>query len=279
MDPLAPLADLPGVADALARARTACEELRWHEAYRRRWREVRAEAGVRSARASAALDGGRVPLDAVRSFAVGGTVPVSAPYLLASGALRAAALVEGLMPDLGARHAPALPPLAQLLARVHAAAAAGLVDDDELGILRASAPPQDLTGLGPAPIGDDLAARVALLGSVLDATRAPALVVAAVLHGELLTLRPFVAGNGVVARAVARLVLTTRGLDPTGSVVCEAGWADAPNPYLGAAAGFAIGTGDAVGRWIALCADGVVAGAGAARSVADAVLGGSLRVP
>ncbi|HEY8721218.1 MAG TPA: cell filamentation protein Fic, partial [Pengzhenrongella sp.] len=70
-DPLAPLAELPGVADAVARARAACEELRWHEAFRRRWREVRAEATVRSARASAALEGARVPVDVLRDAARG----------------------------------------------------------------------------------------------------------------------------------------------------------------------------------------------------------------
>lgn len=277
MDPLAALTDLPGVADALARARTACEELRWHEAYRRRWREVRVEAGIRSARASAALDGGRVPVEAVRSMAVGGTARPGLPFVLAGGALRAAALVESLMPDLGARQTPALPPFGQLLARLHTAAASGLVPTADLGRLRQGDPPQDLTGLGVAPAGEELAARLALLGSLVDASRAPALVVAAVVHGELLTLRPFVAGNGVVARAVFRLLLTSRGLDPTGSVICSAGWSASPNPYLGTAAGFATGDGAAVGRWIVLCADGVVAGAAAAREVADAVLGGSLR--
>ncbi|RMI03448.1 cell filamentation protein Fic, partial [Cellulomonas triticagri] len=54
---MAPLLDLPGVRDAVDRARTACEELRWHEGFRRRWREVRAEADLRAARASAAVDG------------------------------------------------------------------------------------------------------------------------------------------------------------------------------------------------------------------------------
>ena len=44
-DPLAPLLDLPGVADAVDRARIACEELRWHEAYgSRAWILTRDEA-------------------------------------------------------------------------------------------------------------------------------------------------------------------------------------------------------------------------------------------
>ncbi|MFS0705943.1 hypothetical protein AB6N23_15640, partial [Cellulomonas sp. 179-A 9B4 NHS] len=59
-DPLAALAAVPAVAEAVAAARAACEELRWHEAFRRRSREVRAEAGLRAAAASAALDGAPV---------------------------------------------------------------------------------------------------------------------------------------------------------------------------------------------------------------------------
>lgn len=301
-DPLAGLAALPGVVEAVDAARRACEELRWHEAYRRRWREVRAEAGLRSARASAALDGARVPLDVVRALAVGAEAdprvaaggaaqpgparlvrrdgaPVdrSAPDVaVAAGALRVAAEVERLMPELGARGAAALPPFAQLAARLHAAAGRGWVADDDLGRLRTDQPPLDLRGLGAAPSGPDVAARLELLGRVLRETRVPAVVVAAVVHGEVLALRPFVAGNGLVARALSRLVLTSRGLDPTGSLVPEHTWATAPNPYLSAAAGFATGTPDGLASWVGFCARGAVDGAREARSVADAVLAGRL---
>ncbi|MBB2922372.1 Fic family protein [Cellulomonas cellasea] len=297
-DPLAGVAALPGVAEAVDAARRACEELRWHEAYRRRWREVRAEAGLRSARGSAALDGARVPLDVVRALAVGegpdsrgtaapGPAPQaaaepaagarSAPDVaVAAGALRVAAEVERLMPELGARGAAALPPFGQLAARLHAAAGRGWVADDDLGRLRTTQVPLDLRGLGAAPSGADVAGRLDLLNRVLRETRAPALVVAAVVHGEVLALRPFVAGNGLVARALSRLVLTSRGLDPTGSLVPEQAWSAAPNPYLSAAAGFATGTPDGLAGWVAFCARGAVDGAREARTVADAVLAGRL---
>ncbi|MGW6129586.1 cell filamentation protein Fic [Cellulomonas sp. NPDC055163] len=353
-DPLAGLAALPGVAEAVDAARRACEELRWHEAYRRRWREVRAEAGLRSARGSAALDGARVPLDVVRALAVGadgdpgaarggagqpdvapdvapggasafgtaaggavplatvsggavplvdvaggaspfgtarrggaaqpgrerpGGAPVDRPapdVAVATGALRVTAEVERLMPELGARGAATLPPFAQLAARLHAAAGRGWVADGDLGRLRTDQPALDLRGLGAAPSGADVAGRLDLLGRVLRETRVPAVVVAAVVHGEVLALRPFVAGNGLVARALSRLVLTSRGLDPTGSLVPEHAWATAPNPYLSAAAGFATGTPDGLAGWVAFCARGAVDGAREARSVADAVLAGRL---
>lgn len=275
-DPLAGIATLPGVPQAVEAARVACEELRWHEAYRRRWRGVRAEATVRSARASAALDGARVPLDVMRAMVVGAEPGGGHEHLAALGALRASARVEGLMPDLGARGAARVPPFGQLVAGLHSAAGAGWLADDVLGRLRVDQAPEDLRGLGPAPMGSELAARLDLLSQVVRTTDAPALVVAAVVHGELLTLRPFAAGNGVVARAMARLLLTSRGLDPTGSVVPEAAWAPAANPYLAAAAGFATGAPDGVARWVQVCAQGVVTGAGEARDIADAVLAGKL---
>lgn len=276
-DPLAPLLDLPGVGDAVDRARAACEELRWHEAFRRRWREVRAEADLRAARASAAADGARVPLDALRAVATGSPAPGGADADLAAGALRATVLAGRWRPDLGARSAPPLPPLGQVLARLHTAAAAGRTPDEDLGRVRgAGVAPRDLGGLGPAPDGAEAAARLALLTRTVEATRAPALLVAAVVHGEVLAVRPFVAGNGVVARAAARLLLAARGLDPTGAVLPEAAWAAALPPYLAGAARFATGTPDGVAAWVAGYADAVVAGAGEARAVADAVLAGRL---
>ncbi|WP_454050753.1 Fic family protein [Cellulomonas sp. Marseille-Q8402] len=276
-DPLAPLLDLPGVRAAVDRARTAGEELRWHEAFRRRWREVRAEADVRAARASAAVDGARVPLDVLRRVATGGAAPDAADARLAVGSLRATVLAATWRPDLGGRSEPVLPPLGQVLARLHTAAGAGWLPEADLGRVRAAGvPAQDLGGLGPAPDGPDVAERLALLTRTVAASRAPALLVAAVVHGEVLALRPFVAGNGVVARAVARLVLSARGLDPTGAVAPEVAWAASPNPYLAAAARFATGTPEGVAAWLVGAGDAVVAGAAEGRTVADAVLAGRL---
>jgi hypothetical protein len=301
-DPLAPLADLPAVREAVDRARTACEELRWHEAFRRRAREVRAEAGLQTARHSAAIDGARLSSARIRALATtpppgpaadppdtrtgtrvpaphpgpSAAVPPSPDELVARGAVRAAALVDSLVPDLGARSARPLPPLGQLLARLHSAVAAGWLPPDEVGRPRAARTPHDLRGLGPAPDQDEVAARLRLLTDVVAGTGAPALVVAAVVHGELLALRPFAAGNGVVARAAGRLLVTTRGLDPTGSAVPEAAWSPNPHVYVATAAGFATGDADGVARWVAGYADALVTGAVRGRTIADAVLAGRL---
>lgn len=279
-DPLAPLLDLPGVRDAVDRARTACEELRWHEAFRRRWREVRAEADLRAARSGAAVDGARVPLDLLRRVATGlppGEDAVAADLRVASGALRATVLAAGWRPDLGGRSEPVVPPLGQVLARLHTAAAAGWLPDPDLGRVRAAGQPAgDLGGLGAAPDGAEVAERLALLTRTVAATTVPALLVAAVVHGEVLALRPFTAGNGVVARVVGRMLLSGRGLDPTGAVVPEVRWAAQVQPYVAGAARFATGTPDGVAAWVAAYADAVVAGAAEGRAVADAVLAGRL---
>ncbi|MHB1490916.1 MAG: Fic family protein [Cellulomonas sp.] len=274
-DPLLALADLPGVRAAIDDARSACERLRWHEAFRRRGREARAESGIRAARASAELEGARVPVARVRAMAVGDPGTGSADALV-HGSLQAQVVVESLMPELGARSAPLLPPFAQLLATIHRAATAGWLDAGSVGRLRSHDIPDDLRGLGTAPPASDVAGRLELLGRVVDRSRAPALVVAAVAHGELIVLRPFQAGNGTVARALFRLLLTRGGLDPTGCVLADEVWASAPNPYLAAAARFATGTPDGMAVWLRACADGVASGAARAVAVADAVRAGRL---
>ena len=56
-DPLARVAQLPGVASAVAAARDSVDALLRHRLLRRRAAEVTAEASLRSARASAAMSG------------------------------------------------------------------------------------------------------------------------------------------------------------------------------------------------------------------------------
>jgi hypothetical protein len=66
-DPLAPLAALPGVADALERARSAVDAVLWDRAVRARVAEVVAGSRLRGAWASAAIDGAEVRPDALVS--------------------------------------------------------------------------------------------------------------------------------------------------------------------------------------------------------------------
>lgn len=277
-DALLAVAGLPGVDAAVERAREACEELRWHEAFRRRWREVRAEAGLHAAAASAALDGAPVGVEVLRTWATGGAAPGDGVDAVAAGALRAQAAVERDLPDLGGRSGGPVVPLPQVLARLHAAAAAGVLPPDQVGRPRRGLP-GDLRGLGAAPSGDVAAARVAAVLGDAGTTRAPALVAVAVVHAELLTVRPFAGANGVVARAAARLLATSTGLDPTGTVLPEVVWRDAPSAYVAAAAGYATGGPEGVAGWVVAYAEAVARGARAARHVADGVLAGRRAQP
>lgn len=282
---LAALAALPGVPEAVDAAREACTNLRWHNALRRRTAEARAEAGIRAVRASAALAGARFPVDLVRDAARGAaTLPDDPVGRTASGALRAAAEADRLEAVL------ATAPL-QAIARLHVAAAAGLVPDDALGRPRAAGEvPGDgadlLTGAGPDDVvpapdgGDPLTARLSGLVDLLRApAEAPALVVAALVHAEVMTARPFVAANGVVARALCRALVVGRGLDPTGVAVWEAALLAAGPNYPLTLAAYASGTADGVRSWLTMFARAVVDGAGEGRAVCDAVLAGRLSPP
>ncbi|WP_421843644.1 oxidoreductase [Mycobacterium sp.] len=253
IDPLAPLMDLPGVAAASEQARDALGRAHRHRANLRGWPLTAAEAALRGARASSVLDGGPVRLDDLAE-SVSGNQGVSDPVF--GGALRVAQALEGgAGPLVGVWQRAPL----QALARLHMLAAAEQVDEDRLGR------PRRDSEVGP---------RLELLADVVASpTQASAPVVAAVAHGELLTLKPFGSADGVVARAVSRLVSIATGLDPHGLGVPEVRWMRQPGNYRDAACGFAEGTPDGVAGWLVLCCRAMQAGAQEALSIADSLSG------
>jgi len=294
VDALDALAHLDGVAEAADRAREAATELRWHEGLRRRWREARAETAVRSAVATVALEGVRADTGWLRErVASGAAEPAGLPAgeALVLAAWRAQVHVGELLGDLGGRGRPPVVPAGELVAGLHRDLTAHLV---AAGALAAAAvgrprtddqpreggpldPPVSLRGDGgpaPAPVGAELRARLTAVLAVLDADGAPALVRVGVVHGELATLRPFVTGNGLLARAVARLVAVRCGLEPTGVAVLDAHAAARPGAYREALAGYASGTPAGVAHWLRFQADAVVAGAAEGAAVATAVRAG-----
>ena len=98
---------------------------------------------------------------------------------------------------------------------------------------------------------------------------APVLV--AVVHGELLALAPFANGNGVVARAAARLTMVSSGLDPKGLIVPEVAHLRREGQYRTAAADFASGEVGGIGRWLVHCCTALSAGSREAIAIAEAV--------
>ncbi len=272
-DPLGRLADLPGVAEAVAAAREACTQLRWHEALRRRTSWAAAEATARAARESAVMEGAELPLDVVRDVLRGARpAPPDAAGRTVSGALRAT-VEAGALGD-AVRRSPL-----RALARLHTAAAAGLLPDDALGRPRSDGErPRDLAGPGEPPTGAHLRERLAGLAALMASSPdVPALVVAGLVHAEVLAIRPFVVGNGVVARALFRAAVVERGLDPTAVAVPEAGFTRLGLPaYATAVTSYATGTPEGVAAWLVHCADAVLIGAQEGQAVADAVLAGRL---
>jgi hypothetical protein len=252
-DPFAAVAALPTVAAAAAAARAAVDTALAHNLMRRRSAEVSVEAGLRSARATASLEGAEFGLADVRAFATGHDGSLAPDNAVLGGALRLSAelgTVRGAF-----EHAPL-----QAFARLHMLAAADVVKADRLGRPRSDTDDSEvLLGLPLAPSPTETSARLSLLADLLVAkTTAPALVVSALVHGELLALRPFVWGNGLVARAAARLVLVTRGLDVKAVTAPEVGHADDPSAYRHAAAAY---VGGDVAAWLEHCARAVEIGA------------------
>lgn len=239
-DPLAPLLDLPGVTDAVRSAREAVDAVHRHPANRRGWATTAAEASVRAARASAAIDG------ADPEIPEGGSV--AEPVL--AGALRVA---EALGPLLVTWERAPL----QALARLHVLAAADLITDpDQLGRPRSEA---------------GVPERLEMLGQlVTGGTSVPGVVLSAVVHGELLALRAFGSADGVVARAAARLTMISTGLDPKGLSVPEVACFRRVRRYHEAAAGFAAGTADGLRDWLLFSCEMVETGAKEANGIADA---------
>ncbi|WP_280300040.1 oxidoreductase [Nocardia abscessus] len=246
-DPLQPLVDLPGVRDAADRARDALAAVHRHKANRRGWPTTAAEAAVRAARSSAAIDGGSTDIPADGR--------VADPIL--AGSLRVGQALDGdaLRNLVGVWQRAPL----QALARLHLLAATDLVEQEET--------------LG-RPRGDaGVAQRLDLLAQTVLGSRAPAPVLAAVVHGELLALRPFGTADGVVARAASRLVAVSSGLDPHSLGVPEVFWLRRRQAYLDAAAGFGSGDSEAVGGWVIYCCGAFEDGAREATSIADSAAG------
>ena len=187
---LARLHDLEGVPSAFAAARDGIDAMLRDRGLRRTSPELTAESLLRGAHASAVLEGSGSSLAEVRA---------GAGDQVALASVRLSTELLSLEPVL-----PRSP--LQALARVHALVGAGSVPDDQLG----------------RPRNPEAAARLRTVATLLD-DDSPALLVAAVVHAELLAAAPFASHNGIVARAVERLVLVARGVDEKALVVPEAG--------------------------------------------------------
>jgi len=218
---------LEGVPSALAAARDGIDAVLRDRGLRRTAPDVTGESLLRGAHASAVLEGSGSTLDDVRA---------GAGDEVAAASVRLSTELLSLAPVL--RRSPL-----QALARLHTLAAAGAVADDRLGR------PRD-------------AEAAQLLGTVSQvlAHDGPALLVAAVAHGELVSASPFASHNGLVARAAERLVLVARGIDPTSLVVPEAGHLALRPAYEANTVDLREGGQQGVHRWLLYAAEAYAAG-------------------
>lgn len=244
-DPLAVLASDERVASAVQTAREEVDALLWRRDVRGAAAEVAAASVDRGARDSAAIDGADVVV-----------VEDSPMGRVLDAALRLTAAVPSQVDVF------ATAPL-QALAHLHALAAIGFVAEDDLGRPRMTDAADDPLTLGPLLPPRAASERLALLATVLTTpTQAPALVVAAIAHAEIAVVRPFAWGSGLLARATTRLVLASRGVDPSLFGIPEHGMLEQGRPaYVRALKGYASGTREAVGEFIVWHATAVALGA------------------
>ncbi|MFK0125174.1 oxidoreductase [Streptomyces nigra] len=265
-DPLAALGSLPGVPEAVESVRKAVDRVYGHRIMRRRSNEITSEAALRGARGSAALSGADWALEEVRrrtDFSGDDEARVM------GAALRLTAEAGQLLSIW--RQSPL-----RVLARLHLVAAAD--GDERVGRPRqeGEAVDEPLIEL-PLPSAAEAHGRLDGLAELIIAGgSAPALVTAAVVHGELLALRPFTSHNGLVARTAERVVLVGSGLDPKSVCAAEVGHAELGRAaYLAALDGYVSGTPEGMASWIAHCGKAVELGARESMAVCEALQRGA----
>jgi len=231
-DPFAAVAALEGVPSAVRAARDAVDAVLRDRGHRPVGPEVTSESLLRGAIASAELEGSGSSAADVRA---GEGDPI------ARAAVRLSTELLGILPAW--QSAPS-----QALARMHAIVAAG-ADDAELG----------------RPVDSAGADRLATLARSLTLpTEAPGMVVAAVVHGEVVAADAFASHNGLVARAAERLTLVGRGVDPASVTIPEAGHLASGAAYRSALQGYRDGGRNGLHSWLLEANRSYAAGAEAA---------------
>lgn len=278
----------------------ASAQLRWQEALRKRWREARAEASVRAAVSGAAIEGAVVSGQALREQIAAGPkgagVHASSKdpaWDAATGLWRAHSRLVGYMPDLVGRTRPVVPATAQLMASLHRdvagpLAVAGLISEAVVGCPRESGQALENQSLegggllegGPGPNlgGQELRERLAQIVALIDTPNLPALVRVALVHAEMLTVRPFALANGALGRLLVRHLSVRDGLDPTGVSVSDYYAGRVPGAYAEAAQAYASASLEGVVAWIIWQAEALLEGMRQGSELSRAVQAGTTQL-
>ena len=291
----------------------ASAQLRWQEALRKRWREARAEASVRAAVSGAAIEGAVVSAQALREQIATGPKGAGAhasskdpAWDAATGLWRAHSRLVGYMPDLVGRTRPVVPATAQLMATLHRdvagpLAVGGLISEAVVGCPRESGQALENRSLeggglleggktaftggqllegGPGPNlgGQELRERLAQIVTLIDTPNLPALVRVALVHAEMLAVRPFALANGALGRLLVRHLSVRDGLDPTGVSVSDYYAGRVPAAYAEAAQAYASASLEGVVAWIIWQAEALLEGMRQGSELSRAVQAGTTQL-
>lgn len=228
----------------------------------------------------------------------------------ATGLWRAHSRLVGYMPDLVGRTRPVVPATAQLMATLHRdvagpLAVGGLISEAVVGCpresgqgfenqsleggglleggkaalegagLRENGKPLLEGGPGPNLVGQELRERLAQIVALIDTPNLPALVRVALVHAEMLTVRPFALANGALGRLLVRHLSVRDGLDPTGVSVSDYYAGRVPGAYAEAAQAYASASLEGVVAWIIWQAEALLEGMRQGSELSRAVQAGT----
>lgn len=284
---------------------------RWREARA----EASVRAAVSGAAIEGAVVSGQALREQIAAGPKGAGVHASSKdpaWDAATGLWRAHSRLVGYMPDLVGRTRPVVPATAQLMASLHRdvagpLAVAGLISEAVVGCPRESGQAlenQSLEGAGlleggktalegaglrengkplleggPGPNlgGQELRERLEQIVALIDTPNLPALVRVALVHAEMLTVRPFALANGALGRLLVRHLSVRDGLDPTGVSVSDYYAGRVPAAYAEAAQAYASASLEGVVAWIIWQAEALLEGMRQGSELSRAVQAGSTR--
>ncbi len=117
------------------------------------------------------------------------------------------------------------------------------LDKDKLARPRLDQNSDDPLHIGFLPEHQETPGALMRLSQQCSKTKVPAVIEAGYVHGEIMRLRPFAWGSGLVARATVRTVLSARSLDPSNFSIPENGMFESTRTaYVTAIRDFATGT-------------------------------------
>jgi hypothetical protein len=282
---------------------------RWREARA----EASVRAAVSGAAIEGAVVSGQALREQIAAGPKGAGVHASSKdpaWDAATGLWRAHSRLVGYMPDLVGRTRPVVPATAQLMASLHRdvagpLAVAGLISEAVVGCPRESGQAlenQSLEGAGlleggkaalegaglrengkplleggPGPNlgGQELRERLEQIVALIDTPNLPALVRVALVHAEMLTVRPFALANGALGRLLVRHLSVRDGLDPTGVSVSDYYAGRVPGAYAEAAQAYASASLEGVVAWIIWQAEALLEGMRQGSELSRAVQAGT----